>query len=173
MKLTTRLMTLATTLAVSGTVLAGGAQGVDEGALVRAELDALQAATLHLQRLDNAINEGWSTDISGCVEMPGVGGMGHHWADLARFDGEVSLLEPEVLVFEPMPDGSRRLVALEYIVPVAAWAGGDETAPRLFGRDFHVLEAIDSWILHVWLYRNNPAGMFEDFNPNVNCDHAE
>ena len=25
--------------------------------------------------------------------------------------------------------------------------------------------------LHVWLYRENPRGMFEQFNPNATCEH--
>ena len=26
--------------------------------------------------------------------------------------------------------------------------------------------------LHVWLYRDNPSGMFAQFNPNVSCAHG-
>ena len=26
---------------------------------------------------------------------------------------------------------------------------------------------------HVWLYRENPKGMFAQFNPNVSCKHAK
>jgi hypothetical protein len=26
--------------------------------------------------------------------------------------------------------------------------------------------------LHVWLYRDNPNGMFAQFNPNVSCAHG-
>jgi hypothetical protein len=30
----------------------------------------------------------------------------------------------------------------------------------------------DEFQLHVWVWKHNPSGMFEDWNPTVNCDHA-
>lgn len=26
--------------------------------------------------------------------------------------------------------------------------------------------------LHVWVHRDNPQGLFAEFNPGVTCDHA-
>jgi len=26
------------------------------------------------------------------------------------------------------------------------------------------------YILHAWVWKNNPSGMFEDWNPAVSCD---
>ena len=28
------------------------------------------------------------------------------------------------------------------------------------------------WALHVWVGTENPTGIFQDFNPEVNCDFA-
>lgn len=42
---------------------------------------------------------------------------------------------------------------------------------RLATAPFHSLQrAIDAWVLHVWLWRGNPSGLFEDWNPTVSCD---
>jgi hypothetical protein len=29
--------------------------------------------------------------------------------------------------------------------------------------------AFGVWILHAWVHKSNPSGVFEDFNPNVTC----
>ncbi|TFG88787.1 MAG: hypothetical protein E4H17_01805 [Gemmatimonadales bacterium] len=87
-----------------------------------------------------------------------------------RVDGQVQWDQPEVLVFMPSPDASDgvRLGAVEYVVPMAAWAG--EAPPTLFGQTFvpggpgGVL-----WTLHVWIWQHNPSGMFAPWNPTVSC----
>jgi hypothetical protein len=34
----------------------------------------------------------------------------------------------------------------------------------------HILNPALGWyILHAWVWKNNPAGMFEDWNPTVTC----
>jgi hypothetical protein len=104
-----------------------------------------------------------------CVASPD-GGMGYHWVNGPRVDGQVQWDQPEVLVFMPSPDASDgvRLGAVEYVVPMAAWAG--ETPPTLFGQTFvpggpgGVL-----WTLHVWIWQHNPSGMFAPWNPTVSC----
>ena len=58
-----------------------------------------------------------------------------------------------------------RLVAVEYVVPQIAWTSANP--PQLFGESFHRNDALGIWALHAWIWRANPLGMFEDFNPNV------
>ncbi len=53
-----------------------------------------------------------------------------------------------------------------HIVPFALWEG---SPPELFGQEFVANEADGVWQLHVWLFRNNPAGLFADWNPTVSC----
>ena len=57
------------------------------------------------------------------------------------------------------------LVAHEYIVPIEAWHG--PTPPRLFGVPFHEHPTLPLWVLHAWLWKDNPTGVFEDWNPAV------
>src|SRR5258708_3866564 len=58
------------------------------------------------------------------------------------------------------------LVAREDIVPY--WrVAADAHAPLLFGHDFHHNDALGLWYLHAWIWRQNPLGMFADYNPKV------
>ena len=109
--------------------------------------------------------------ISECVSHPELGGMGHHYVNLALMDGELDPAAPEVLVYEPMRNGRLRLVAVEYVVPFGV-APENGSAPELFGRAFHPSAGAGGWALHVWVWRHNPAGLFADFNPDVTCDAA-
>jgi hypothetical protein len=96
-----------------------------------------------------------------CFDAP-AGGMGQHFADLNRVDGDVDALRPEVLVYEPRPDGYR-LVAVEYVVP-----GNLPQPAALFpGSEFTMEPNLGVWKLHAWIWRGNPSGVFADFNPNV------
>jgi hypothetical protein len=112
---------------------------------------------------------GWDTDITGCLALPGVGGMGHHYANLGYLnDGQIAWNQPELLVFAPSPNArdGLKLAAVEYIVFKAQMP----TAPTLYGQTFHSNDAIAAWVLHVWIGERNPDGMFMDWNPTVSCD---
>jgi hypothetical protein len=132
-----------------------------------AELTQLRLVTAPFHVLQRAIDAGWTEDITGCLALPGVGGMGHHYVNWdIFFDGEVDPLKPELLVYVPTP-GGLKLGAVEYLVFDDALEG---PVPELFGQPFHYNPAIDAWVLHVWLWRGNPAGLFADWNPSISCD---
>ena len=137
---------------------------------VNKDIAALRALTARYNRFDVAKAEGWGTQITTCFESAGVGGMGFHYGNTALIDGRVNVLEPELLLYEPQKDGTLRFVAVEYIVPLDAWTS--EQPPQLFGQQFHRNEAFKIWALHVWHMRNNPRGMFADWNPQVSCANA-
>lgn len=103
-------------------------------------------------------------NLLGCFENPGVGGMGLHYLDPTLLDGSVDARTPEALVYE-MTDNGLRLAGVEYIIPLTAWTGEDP--PELFGQHFHVNEVLGLWVLHAWIWRPNPTGMFQDWNPAV------
>jgi hypothetical protein len=105
---------------------------------------------------------------------------------VAGTDGVLVWGEPEVLVYEPQADGSETLVAVEYLVFTEGWeAAGNTDAPSFFGEAF--LTMIDDPAteadeahglaghheLHVWVPRDNPNGMFAEFNPAVSCAHGD
>jgi hypothetical protein len=113
-----------------------------------------------------AAGYGSSLDTLGCFQNPGTGGMGLHYIDAGLLDDTVDITAPEALVYELDASGQiAGLVAHEYIVPIDAWASN--APPRLFGRSFHQHPTLPLWVLHAWLWKDNPAGDFEDWNPAV------
>jgi hypothetical protein len=80
-----------------------------------------------------------------------------------------------VLVYELQPDGTLRLVALEYVVLQEGWDASHASAPSLFGQDFMLTPAGNRYglpafyALHAWIWKANPSGMFSPYNPSVGC----
>jgi hypothetical protein len=138
-------------------------------ASVNAELAAVRGLTAPYHNFEKAMEAGYFAPLTPCLSSP-AGGMGYHYGNPAYIDGTVNAMEPEVLVYEPVKNGSLRLVAVEYIVPLEAWQESDP--PMLFGEHFNRNEGAGIWALHVWLWKHNPSGMFADWNPNVTCDYA-
>ena len=106
---------------------------------------------------------------------PRVSGSGTH----------TDYLNPAILIYEPQADGSLELVAVENLVFERAWLAAGNTAPPTFhGRAYdHMIDdpstSVDEahqfephWDRHVWVFRDNPNGVFAQFNPNVTCAHA-
>ncbi len=139
-------------------------------ATVEEQVAQLRALTAPFHRFEAAAEAGWDTPIPGCFEDPELGGMGYHFGNAALIDGAVDALQPELLVYEPQKNGRLRLVAVEYIVPFDLWTSPEP--PRLYELSFHRNEAFGLWVLHVWHFRDNPAGMFMDWNPAVSCRYA-
>ena len=136
------------------------------------ELAQLRAATAEFHRPEAAQAAGYGLvpGLDHCFHNPGVGGMGYHYINVSILDTTVELTRPEAMVYTPGPDGILQLGAVEYIVPAVAWdAQGHTHPPVLFGRFFRLNQALGVYVLHAWAWKNNPSGMFEDWNPNVSC----
>ena len=133
------------------------------------DLDALRRVTSSYTDFSKAQAAGYSEKLTDCMVDPSAGGMGYHYGKVAFIDGKADVQEPEILMYEPQRDGSLQFVGIEYVVPLSASA----TPPSLFGLQFHKNEAFQLWVLHVWLYRNNPSGLFSDWNPTVSCAAAK
>ncbi len=89
---------------------------------------------------------------------------------------------PAILIYEPQQDGSLKLVAVENLVFQKSWAATGAKAPPTFhGVAWDRMQddpatAIDEAHMfephfdrHVWIYRDNPNGMFAQYNPKVSC----
>jgi hypothetical protein len=108
----------------------------------------------------------------GCVSDPVLGGMGDHYSRYTlddprvRGDDHVDLAEdPDFLVYAPQKNGKTKLAALDYTIPLALWT--EEDPPELFDIPFRRNDAFGVWMFHIWLFDPNPAGIFQDFNPDV------
>jgi hypothetical protein len=136
------------------------------------QLGRLRSITARFHDFDAATAAGadYEAQLTGCIVNPELGGgMGFHYGKVSAIDGTVIPDEPEVLLYEPQLNGKPRLVAVEYIVPFAI-VPSTATPPRAFNQDFVPDAALPFWTLHVWLWKDNPSGLFASFNPNVNCD---
>ncbi len=132
------------------------------------ELAEVRSATARYQRLDAATGAGYvpfsleGTSTPTCFGSAS-GGMGVHY--VRHIDGTIDATDPEALVYELEPNGRERLVAVEYIIPSSEV--DPFNPPVLFGQEFHPHSFLPVWVLHAWIWKNNSAGMFEDFNPAV------
>jgi hypothetical protein len=140
------------------------------------ELARVRAATDAFHDLSAAEDAGYGPFYVCTDENSGLGAMGQHYVRGAIVgDGDVDPLTPEALVYEPRPDGSLRLVGVEYVVFKADWEAKHGGVPSLFGRNFTLIPSgnryglPDFYELHVWVWRPNPSGMFKDWNPSVSC----
>jgi hypothetical protein len=140
----------------------------DIGATEHRELAALRAATVRFQHIDLAQSPGgFDTQFPpGCFSSA-EGGMGFHWINSNNV-GKLNVTEPQLLLYEPEKNGNMKLVGVEYIVP------GDPTdpAPLLFNRQMKYNTTFKVWALHAWVWKENPAGIFADWNPTVSCAYA-
>ncbi len=105
----------------------------------------------------DAIGAGYAADPE-CVAVPGLGGMGRHYANAALLSAPVDALNPPRLLVDT--DGL--VIGAEYTAPADAGAS-------LFGNEFNVSPPDPTLVaLHMW-FIPNPSGQFADFNPDVTC----
>jgi hypothetical protein len=71
-------------------------------------------------------------------------------------------------VYEKLPNGEYRLNGVEYIIPFSILP---ETAepPVVMGQKLKPAPGLKLWYRHVWVWLENPSGVFEDWNPKVKC----
>jgi len=178
---------LAVSLALLVAPLASPVRAADDASLpkVSAELEKVRTALDKYKDPVVAVHDGyWST--LGCVhyDQPAAtgqvptyshaGAMGVHFFNGALVGPTLDPAKPQVLVYEPEGD-KLRLVAAEWFLPLST---GVKERPTLFGQKFdgpmaghHPLmpTALEHYDLHVWLWKENPAGLFSPTNPAVKC----
>ena len=87
-------------------------------------------------------------------------------------------MHPEIVLYEPLPNGRLRLTGADYLVPKEAWEANPEHKgpPELMGQLFHLFDSPNRfglpafYTLHVWAWKDNPNGTFTNWNPDVSCD---
>ncbi|HEX6089109.1 MAG TPA: hypothetical protein VFZ13_03010 [Gemmatimonadales bacterium] len=128
----------------------------------------VRRATAQYHDIRKAQADGYDTQYpAGCAASPD-GGQGFHWLNEDLVDGTVELLRPELVMYEPQPGGSMRLVGVDYVVPYVEGS----TAPTLLGREFAHNVPLNVWALHIWAWAPNENGMFAAWNPGVSCEFA-
>ena len=113
----------------------------------------------------------------GCVSGPDYGAMGMHFVNFPLvLDGQLDPTRPEIVIYEPLPNGRLRLIGADYLVLADAWNATHSGPPELGGQLLHFFEAPNRfglppfYTLHVWAWKDNPNGTFVNWHPNVSCD---
>lgn len=124
-----------------------------------------------------AEEDGYSL-LFGCVSGPDYGAMGLHYVNLNFVaSGTVDATRPQIIIYEPMPDGRLRLIGADFLIIASEWdkAHPGQGAPQLMGQFFHYFESPNRfglpafYTLHVWAWKDNPNGAFVNWHPNVSC----
>jgi len=151
-----------------------------ESALVQ----AVRSATEKYRNVRSVEGPGDGYELKfGCVSGGDFGAMGMHFVNFKLVDGEVDVTQPEIVLFEPTPNGGIRITGADFVVPVAAWDAAHAVPPaqhapppELMGQLFHLFDSPNRfgldpfYTLHVWAWKDNPNGTFGNWNPDVSCD---
>jgi hypothetical protein len=115
--------------------------------------------------------------LFGCVSGPDSGAMGLHYVNLALVgDGELDPAQPEIVIYEPAPNGRLRLIGADYLVFADAWDKKGVGTPQLMGQLLHLFESPNRfglpafYTLHVWAWKENPTGVFVNWHAKVSCE---
>jgi hypothetical protein len=144
-----------------------------QGALLR----AVRESTARFKDLSAAEAEGYSL-LFGCVTGPDSGAMGLHYVNMALVgSGVVDAAHPQIVIYEPQADGSKKLIGADFLVLADQWdkAHPGQGAPQLMGQLYHYFESPNRfglpafYTLHVWAWKPNPNGAFVNWHPNVSC----
>jgi hypothetical protein len=142
-------------------------------------IDAVRNATARYLDINEAFRAGFVTGTP-CVSGPDSGAMGVHLVLPARISaGVLDPTKPEALIYEPMADGTMRLVGVEFIVLESIWASNNPNGgvPALEGNLLNYVAAPNRYGLpafyeiHVWAWQTNPKGSYADWNTQVTCAH--
>lgn len=175
--------TLVVAALVSLTSAAGAQVKLASAARLSPELEAARTALDKYQDPVVAVHDGYLSTL-GCIEYPKggsegtmaykPGGMGVHFLNMGNVGPTLSADKPQVLIYEPVGN-KLQLVAAEWFVPVAAVQGD---VPMIFGRKLDgpmmghkpiMPDGLHHYDLHVWLWKDNPSGMFHSTNPTIKC----
>jgi hypothetical protein len=147
-------------------------QNSQADALVRVVRDA----TARFKDVKVAMQEGYALQF-GCVSGPDSGAMGLHYVNGAIVNsGVIDATHPQIVIYEPQPDGHLKLLGADYLVVADVWNATHTAPPQLMGQLFHLFEAPNRfglpafYTLHVWAWKENPNGAFVNWHPNVSCE---
>lgn len=166
------------------TAVATSAQAIPESKPpMSAELQRVRAALEKYRDPVVAVRDGYLSTLA-CINFPREplpghepypkGAMGVHFLNPQLVGPVLDPMKPQILLYEPDASGKLRLTGAEWMVPLAI----AKERPKLFNQDLlgpmeghePVMPAeLAHYDLHVWLFKDNPEGMFAPTNPAVKC----
>lgn len=170
--------TIAVALAMSLTAPLSAQHGAAKkpGQPGNAFVNAVREATARFKDVAVAEAEGYSL-MFGCVSGPDWGAMGLHYVNMAFvMDNVLDPARPEIVIYEPLPNGKRKLIGADFLVFADGWHAANEATPQLGGQLLHRFDSPnryglpDFYTLHVWAWKDNPSGTFSNWHSTVSCD---
>jgi len=152
------------------------------------DLEKVRVAMEKYQDPYAAVRDGYFSTLA-CIDFPkSLGGpgrlhyepgaMGVHFLNPQLVGPVPDPMKPAILLYAP--DGEKlRLAGVEWFVPLAT---GVKERPVLFGQPFDgpmeghepiLPVSVHHYDLHVWLWKENPNGLFSGTNSNVKCTGYE
>jgi hypothetical protein len=146
-------------------------------------LQIVKSSTVRFKGVSAAEAEGYHLAF-GCVTGPDAGAMGRHYVKMPLVvdppmmpNGEPDPTQPQIVIYEPLPDGGLHLIGADYLILADPWEKAHplQGAPQMMGQLFHYFEAPNRfglpafYTLHVWAWKENPNGAFVNWHPNVSC----
>jgi hypothetical protein len=122
---------------------------------IEAQLNIARRAVCRYRRLEAALADGYTN-----TGLPCIPGQGYHYINNTLV-GTTDIRRPSVLMYTA--DG--RLNGPEWVAPESEFP----TPPSIFGQTMHSEDELGLWIVHVWVWKLNPNGVFNDANPEVTC----
>ena len=177
-------LALAASLCVVPTEAGAQAPKTVSASAMSSDLEAAKAALSKYADPFVAIKDGFFSTLA-CIDFPHgakdgpvdypPGAMGVHFLNAANIGPTLDPAKPQVLIYEPV--GNKLvLAAAEWFVPAGVVKDG--AAPVIFGQtlagpmDGHepiMPTSLRHYDLHVWLWKDNPRGMFTSTNSNLKC----
>ena len=154
--------------------------------IMSAQIAAARAATARYRDVEVAKADGYYQITQF------IAGLGLHMDNLKISNDTFDPARPQILLYEPAADGHLVLVGVAYTfahvndVPPAGFAGGEDVwhfhtnlcflpggsvtvapdaAPCKAQGGFFQKET--PWLLHAWIWKSNPDGIFAEYNPRV------
>src|SRR5215469_4255299 len=144
-----------------------------QGALLKIVRDS----TERFKDVHQAEREGYALQF-GCVSGSDNGAMGLHYVNGELVNkGVLDATRPQIVIYEPTPDGGRKLIGADFLVFADVWDKNHPgNPPELMGQLFHLFDAPNRfglpafYTLHVWAWKENPNGAFVNWHPEVSCE---
>jgi hypothetical protein len=148
---------------------------LDEQSNANTLLKVVRQATEQFKDVAVAQAAGYALQF-GCVTGDDSGAMGLHYINGALVNsGVLDPTRPQIVIYEPTPDGGKRLIGADFLVMADAWNASHSGPPELMGQFFHLFPSPNRfglpafYTLHVWAWKQNPKGAFVNWHPNVSC----
>lgn len=145
------------------------------GELVR----AVRESTRRFANVEQAKAENYLL-MFGCVSGPDDGAMGLHYVNLSLVgDGVLDPAHPEIVIYEPTPNGGRRLIGADFLVFAETWHASNTATPTIMGQLMHLIDSPNRYglpafyTLHVWAWKPNPTGAFVNWHTDVSCEQFD